>query len=79
VVREKQRAYLALTLCRYRLGPLQLGGIGPESLETVVLARLFLEEMNNDVAVVEEDPFCLGSTFAAEWLNVEVIPKTLFN
>jgi hypothetical protein len=35
--------------------------------------------MDNYVAVVEEDPFCLGSTFAAERLDVEVISKTLFN
>ena len=41
-------------------------GIGPQPLEIVEVARLGVEEVNDDIAVVEEYPAAIVSAFSAK-------------
>ena len=68
----------SLGLSLRRLVPFHLRGVSPQAFQSVVLTGSSLEEMDDDVAVIEEDPFRLGFAFVAQGLQVEVFPETLF-
>ncbi len=44
------------------------GGVGPETLELVVVAGLLIEDVNNHVAVVQKHPAGMLPTFATKRL-----------
>lgn len=62
-----------------RLIPLHLRSIGPQTFQPVVLAGRGLEEVDDDVAVIEEDPLRLGFALIAKRFQVEVFAKALLN
>ena len=62
-----------------RLIPFHLRGVGPQAFQPVVLTGRSLEEVDDDVAVIEEDPLRLGFAFVAQRLQVEVFAETLLD
>ena len=62
-----------------RLVPLHLRGVGPQTFQPVVLTGSGLEEVDDDVAVIEEDPFGLRFAFVAQRFQVEVFAETFFD
>ena len=60
-----------------RLVPFHFGGVGPQTFQPVVLTGRGLEEVDDDVTEIEEDPFRLGFALVAQGLDVEVFAETL--
>lgn len=50
-------------------------GVGPEALETVVIPVLFLEHVNHQIHVIQEDPVALPFAFPSVWLYPECLRK----
>lgn len=67
------------TVGRNWFRPVELRRVGPETFQTVILSLLLLEQVNDDVAKVEQDPFPLRSTLAAQWLQVEVFTEPVLD
>jgi len=40
------------------IGDIEALGIAPKTLEIVVLARAFAEDMHDEITVIEQQPFC---------------------
>jgi len=62
-----------------RLAPLHLGSVGPQTFQSVILTGRGLEEVDDDVAVIEKDPFGLRFAFVAQRFQVEVFAETFFD
>jgi hypothetical protein len=62
-----------------RLAPFHFRGVGPQTFQSVILTGWGLEEVDDDVAVIEEDPFGLRFAFVAKRFQVEVFAETFFD
>ncbi len=59
-------------LCRFGGGfPCDSGGIAPEPFEVVERSGFGLEDVDDHIAVIEEDPFGFGDAFLAGWAALE--------
>src|SRR3954452_10351944 len=59
--------------------PVDSGHVAPESLELVVVARLLQEDVDDEVAVVDEDPVAVVEALDAQWPRAALLDDLLLD
>jgi len=50
--------------------PVDLGGVGPQAFEVIERPCVGLEDMQHDIAIVEEHPLGFGYALDSQWIAI---------